>query len=70
MYPIENNDWAAPIVPIIKKNGKIRLRGGYRLSVNPHLKVDKYSVPRIQDLLAKLGKGKIFTKLDVTFAYT
>ena len=32
-------------------------------------KLDKYQIPKVNDLFAKLGKGKYFSKLDLSHAY-
>ena len=32
--PIEHSDWAAPIVPVVKKDGSVTICGDYRLTVN------------------------------------
>ena len=39
------------------------------MSVNPYLDVDKYPLPKPEDLFASLSGGKKFTKLDLTHAY-
>ena len=67
--PVEFSDWAAPIVPVVKKDGSIRICGDYRLTVNCVAKLETYPLPRIEDLLASLAGGKTFTKLDVAHAY-
>jgi hypothetical protein len=35
-------EWAAPIVKIPKKDGKIRICGDYKVIVNPVVQVDQY----------------------------
>ena len=56
---------AAPIVPVLKKDGTVRICGDYKLSVNQASKVDSYPLSRIDDLFASLPGGKTFTKLDL-----
>ena len=43
--------------------------GDYKVTVNRAAKVDKYSLPLIDDLFASLAGGKIFSKLDLSHAY-
>ena len=66
---VQYSDWAAPIVPVQKANGTIRLCGDYKVTVNPALKVDQYPVPKPEDLFATLAGGKKFSKLDLSHAY-
>ena len=66
---VDYSAWAAPIVPVHKKDGTIRVCGDYKLTVNPYLLVDQYPLPNTSDLLSSLAGGKRFTKLDLTSAY-
>lgn len=67
--PVAHSKWATPIVPAIKKNGSVRLCGDYKVTVNPVMCVDKYPLPKIEDIFATLAGGKKFSKLDLTQAY-
>ena len=68
--PIQFADWAAPIVPVLKSDGKsVRICGDFKVTVNQAAKVNKYPVPKIQDLFAQVGGGKRFTKLYLSQAY-
>lgn len=60
--PVESSDWATPIVPVLKNNGQIRLCGDFKITINPHIVVDRYPIPRVQDLLIKLNGGKCLQK--------
>ena len=61
--------WGTPIVPIVKKDGSIRLCAAYSVTLNPYIKDDCYPIPRIEDLLNKLTGGKYFCTLDIRNAY-
>ena len=39
------------------------------MTVNQASKLDRYPIPRVEDLLATLAGGKSFTKLDISQAY-
>ena len=67
--PIQFSDWAAPVVPVIKGDGSVRLCGDYKVMVNKATKQDHYPIPRIEDLFASLPGGKEFSKLDLSHAY-
>ena len=66
---VEHSEWAAPVVPVPKGDGKLRLCGDYKVTINPQLMVDKYPLPRPEDLMARLAGGEKFTKLDLSQAY-
>ena len=36
------SNWAAPIVVVPKKDGKLRLCGDYKVTLNPSLEIDKF----------------------------
>ena len=67
--PIQFTDWAAPIVPVLKRDGSLRICGDYKVTVNRAAKLDAYPIPRIDDLFASLTGGKKFSKLDLAHAY-
>lgn len=69
LRPVETSDWGTPIVPILKKNGEIRICADYRTTINQHLVDNKYVLPNIDDIFAALCGGKYFTKLDMRNAY-
>ncbi|XP_048338343.1 uncharacterized protein LOC125424948 [Sphaerodactylus townsendi] len=59
---------AAPVLFVKKKDGTLRLCTDYR-GLNAVSMSNKYPLPLIKDLLDALGKGHIFTKLDLREAY-
>lgn len=69
IFPVKSSDWATPVVPVIKSNGQMRLCGDFKTTLNKNIKVDKYPIPRISDLLSKINEGKIFSKIDLSHAY-
>ena len=62
-------DWASPIVPVLKADGhSVRICGDFKL-LNQACKLDKYPLPKIEDLFVRVAGGKAFTKLDLSQAY-
>ena len=66
---VEYSEWAAPIVPVKKPDGSIRLCGDYKVTINPVLEVDQHPLPNPEELFVTLSGGKKFSKLDLTQAY-
>lgn len=66
LSPVEFSAWAAPIVPVLKQGGTVRICGDYKCTVNQVSKLDNYLIPKTEDLLATLGGGNQFTKLDMS----
>ena len=67
--PVSHSQWAAPIVPVLKSDGSIRICGDYKLTINRAAHLDSYPIPRTQDLFSGLSVGTIFSKLDMSQAY-
>ena len=68
--PVKYSDWAAPIVPVLKPNGQVRICGEYKVTVNKASKLEQDPVPTLEDLITKLGKGPEYHKLDLSHVYS
>ena len=66
---VEHSEWAAPIVPVPKGDGQIRVCGDYKVTVNANLDVDQHPLPKPEDLFTSLSGGQKFSKLDLKHAY-
>ncbi|XP_014204270.1 uncharacterized protein K02A2.6-like [Copidosoma floridanum] len=69
VFPVERSEWATPIVSLLKEDGKVRICGDYKVTLNSHLKIDRYPIPRVRDLLATLDSHNVQSKLDLKNAY-
>ena len=70
LEPVDYSDWATPIVAVLKSDRKsVRVCGDFRMTVNPVSKLNRYPIPKVEDLFATLERGKTFTKLDLSQAY-
>ena len=67
--PVGFSEWAAPIVPVVKQDGSVRICGDYKCTVNQVSSLDDYPIPKTEDLLATSGDGNKFTKLEMSQAY-
>ena len=47
----------------------VRICGGYKVTVNRVVKVDSCPLTQIDDLIASLAGGKLFSKLDLAHTY-
>ncbi|CAG4992023.1 unnamed protein product [Colias eurytheme] len=69
LKPVSHSEYASPIVPVLKRDGSVRLCVDYSVSLNKQLVVDKYPLPTIKELFSKLHGGQQFSKLDLSMAY-
>lgn len=67
--PVDCSDWATPLVIVNKSDGALRVCADYKVTLNPVLMVDRYPLPKVDDLLAKLAGGEEFSKVDLSQAY-
>ena len=60
--------WASGIVMVKKKNGELRFCCDFR-PLNAVSIKDAYPLPRIDESLSRLGKAKIYTTIDLAWAF-
>ncbi|KAI8513398.1 hypothetical protein Bbelb_100370 [Branchiostoma belcheri] len=63
-----NSEWTSPVVLFPIKDGSIRFCVDFR-KVNAVSRFDAYPMPRIDEMLDKLGKAKYITKIDLSRGY-
>ncbi len=63
-----HSDWASLIVLVPKTDGSVRFCVDYR-KVNAVSKFDAYPMPRVDELLDRLGNARINSTLDLTKGY-
>jgi hypothetical protein len=63
-----NSPWASPVTLVAKKDGSSRFCVDYR-KLNTMTTKDKYPLPHIQDIFDTVGKGKVFSVLDLRSGY-
>ena len=61
---VNYSDWVTPIVPILKKDGSIRICVDYTITINKVNKIYGYPILRIEDIYAHFARGKLFTTID------
>jgi hypothetical protein len=59
----EPTDWCTPMVPVPKKDGKIRLCVDLK-RLNQSVKRELYIMPTIEDITHKLAGSTVFSTLD------
>ena len=66
---VEFSRWATPIVFVPKRDGTFRIRGDFKVTLNPVPQVDQHPIPKPDDIIESLAGGKVFTTLDLPQAY-
>ena len=66
---ISTTEWAAPIVVVPKASGKVRICADFSTGVNQALDIEKYPLPKPNDLFVALNGGTLFSKIDLSEAY-
>ena len=69
LEPIKNSEWATPLVVVPKANGKIRVCGDFKVTINQCVETKQYPLPTVEDIFAHLAGGRVFSKLDMSQAY-
>lgn len=66
---VVHSPWGTPVVPIVKKDGSIRLCAAYNTTINKAIHDDCYPIPKIEDIFNKMNGGRYFCILDISNAY-
>lgn len=66
---VNTSRWATPIVPILKRDNKIRLCGDFKVTINPNLLVDEHPLLTVDELFSTMAGGEKFSKIDLKNGY-
>ena len=70
LQPVQFAEWAAPIVPVLKSDkSSVRICGDFKQTINQAAKLDRYPIPKVEDLFSSLSGGKSYSKIDLSQAY-
>ncbi len=62
------SEWCSPVVIVPKKDGSLRVCIDFRKR-NAQSQFDAYPMPRVDDLLERIGRAKYITTLDLCKGY-
>jgi hypothetical protein len=65
---VEKVTWLSPIVVVLKKNGKLKIRVDFR-KLNAATKKDPYSLPFTNEVINIVAGHEVYTFLDGFFGY-
>lgn len=66
---VESSSWATPIVTPLKADGRVRICGDFRVTINSHLKQAANTTREVEDMFMGLQGSKFFSKIDLTNAF-
>lgn len=69
LIKVEQSEWATPIVPIKKPDGRIRICGDFKVTLNRYLADMVTTTPSIEDVINSMQGSGWFSELDLRNAY-
>ncbi|XP_018399992.1 PREDICTED: uncharacterized protein K02A2.6-like [Cyphomyrmex costatus] len=67
---VEHSEWASTIHIVMKKNGKMRITGNYKPTLNPRMVIDEHPIPKAEHIFHRMKGSTLFCHIDITDAYT
>ncbi|XP_023305650.2 uncharacterized protein K02A2.6-like [Lucilia cuprina] len=67
---VEFSEWASTTHVVAKKDGRIRITGNYKPTLNPRIIVDEHPIPKPENIFNRMKGAKLFCHLDITDAYS
>ena len=69
LRPVSYSDWASPIVIVTRPDGRIRMCGDFKSTLNPVLENEEYPMPGADELFIKIQGGMKYSKVNLSRAY-
>ena len=66
--PSDDTTWCAPLVPVKKPDGSIRLCVDFR-ELNQVTPLDRHIIPMLPSILDSVGKASVLSKIDLTSGF-
>lgn len=66
---INHSEWASPLVVVPKANGRVRITGDFKNTVNSQLNITQYPIAMPEQIFHAVSGSSIFSKLDGSNAY-
>ena len=66
--PVTYSDWASPIVPVLKPDNTMRICVDFKY-LNSMINIERYPLPKLEDILTTVSDNCLFSKIDLTNAY-
>lgn len=64
----EPTEWCAPMVPVPKRTGDVRICVGLT-KLNKAVKTERFILPTIEDILPPLAESRVFSLLDAASGF-
>ena len=69
LEPVDQSVWVVPIVVVTKKSGDIHICADFKMTINPQLCIQTFSLPTVDEIFSVLANGESFSKIDLARAY-
>lgn len=69
IVPVPQSKWATPALPVATRIGCVRLCSDFKLTVNEADHTEQYPFARVENILATLMGGEVFTTIYLREVY-
>ena len=69
MIPVACSEWATPVIPVLKKNGEVRLCCNFKVTVNPQLVIKRHPIPIKETNFKTMQLGQVWSQIDLKHAF-
>ena len=66
---VQIRGWATPTIPVLRRNGNVRICGDFKVTINRLLLVDQYPLTKIDDVFSSMNEGTHFSQIDLKQVY-